>query len=109
MEREFVAQKVAHSLTEAEAEVERAVAKASALLRDLYEAKQLLGLAATVGSDETARVGRAVAALQVAHGELVDTHHGLNVLGRALKLRTKAAGWKPVSAVLEDFGKSDAA
>ena len=98
MEREFVAQRVANSLHQAEAEVEAALARASALLNEMYAAKRELGLAGPVGADETAGVGRAIAALQTAHDELVGTHHGLNVLGRALKLRTKAAGWKPFQA-----------
>ena len=99
MEREFVAQNVHRSLVEAEAEVESAIAKATTLLTGLYEAKRELGLAGPTGAEETARVGRAIAAMQQAHGELVGTHHGLDVIGRALKLRTKAVGWKPISAM----------
>lgn len=99
MEREFVALEVQRSLVEAEAGVESALSKTTALLARLYEAKRELGLAAPTGAEETERVGRAIAALQTAHGELVGTHHGLSVLARALSLRTKMLGWKPISSV----------
>ena len=97
MEREFVAQHVHRSLIEAESEVESAIVKTTALLSGLYAAKRELGLAGPAGAEETARVGRAIAAMQQAHGELVSTHHGLDLIGRALKLRTKAVGWKPIT------------
>lgn len=95
MERTFVAQKVATRLTSAETAVEAAIQQAALLLAEMHAARAELGLAATTGADETARAGRAVAALQTAHAELVGTHHGLNVLGRALHLRTRMGGWKP--------------
>lgn len=95
MERLFVAQKVANRLTSAETALEAAIEQAAHLLAEMHAARGELALAATTGADETARIGRAVAALQVAHAEIVGTHHGLNVLARALSLRPRMGGWKP--------------
>ncbi len=102
MERLFVAQKVATRLTSAETALEAAIEQAAHLLAEMHAARSELGLASTTGADETARVGRAVAALQDAHSELVGAHHGLNVLGRALNLRTRMGGWKPAQTAHAD-------
>ncbi len=99
MEREFVAQKVRNSLHETEAAAEAAIRKAGELLGDIYAAKAELGLAATVGDEETARIARAIGLMDQARRELVGSHHGLEVIGRALKLRTRAGSWKPNTAL----------
>ena len=78
-------------------------------MASMYEAKRELGLAAPTGAEETERVGRAITAMQQAHGELVGTHHGLDVLGRALKIRTKAVGWKPFTSSRTSTGDVAAA
>lgn len=98
MEREFVAQNVRNRLHEAEAAIEVALRKSAELSAELYAARAELGLAATVASDEMSRVAAASAALESARCELVATHHGLEVLGRALKLRTRAGILKPTQS-----------
>ena len=95
MEREFVARRIATRLHEAEAGVEDTIVKTSALLAGLYEAKTELGLAGTVGAEETARVGRALAHMQAAHEEMVGTHHGLGAIARLLRIPVKLTAWKP--------------
>lgn len=101
MEREFVAQKVRNRLHEAEAAIEMALRKSAELTTEIYSARADLGLASTVASEEMSRLSRASAALEVARCELVDTHHGLEVLGRALKLRTRAGILKPTQSRVE--------
>lgn len=101
MEREFVAQNVRNRLHEAEAAIEHALEKSAQLTTDLYAARAELGLAATVGSEEMAKVATASAALEAARCELVGTHHGLEALGRVLKLRTRAGILKPTQSKLD--------
>ena len=48
-----------------------------------------------------AHVVRALTLMDEARRELVQAHHGLEVLGHALKLRTKGNAYKPNSAELE--------
>ena len=101
MEREFAAQKVRNKLHEAEAATEAALRQTGELVGEMYAAKAAMGLAATVGDEETARVARALALLEQARQELVGSHRGLEAIGRALKLRTRAGVWKPNQAKLE--------
>ena len=97
MERELVVRRTATKLHAAETGIEDAIVQVSELLSEIYQAKKDLGLAGTVAAEETQRVGRALAALQLAHGELVDTHHGLAAIARLIGLRVKMIGWKPSS------------
>ncbi len=109
MDKQIVARRVSTKMAEAETGVEDAVMKISALLTELYEAKRELGLAGTVGAEETARVGRALALCQDAHAELVGTHHGLSVLGRLLHIPMKLAGWKPDQSAQASAGQKSTA
>ena len=107
MEREFIAQRLRNKLHEAEAAQQAATAKIAELLTEAQSARQQLGLALTVGSDEAAAIVRAINVAGQAEQELVSTHKGLDRLGKALKLRTTSDSVKPIySSLIQDTSES---
>lgn len=87
-----VAQSVLDQLHAAEAAIDAAMVEASRLTQVMLEARQELGLAATVGSAALARVTATVGELGEARTELVAAHRDLDELRLRLGMRTSMIG-----------------
>jgi hypothetical protein len=110
LEKIFVVKRVAAKLHGTEAAIDAAMVQAADLMSDMVQARKDLGLMATVGSDATAKVMAAMAALSEARTAMVDAHGELDQIRLRMGVRTKMMGWdKTASAVpVEDERLSEA-
>lgn len=87
-----VAQGVLEQLYAAEAAIDAAMVEAARLTQTMIEAREELGLAATVGAGALSRVVASTSKLGQARAEMVEAHNELNELRLRMGMRTSLIG-----------------
>lgn len=87
-----IAQTVLSDLHGTEAAIDAALLEANRLMATMIEARQELGLAATVGQGALARVVAGMGELSQARGEIAGAHAELNDLRLRMGMRTSMIG-----------------
>jgi hypothetical protein len=95
MEKALIAQRVANRLFSTENSVDSAILEASQLMAALIEARQEMGVAATLGTDVVSKIAVAMTALSAAREACVDAHNQLAEVKLRIGVRTKMAGTGP--------------
>jgi hypothetical protein len=93
MEKVFVAQRVAAKLFATENAVDSAMTEAAALMTDMLQARQDLGLSATVGDAALTKIVEAMSALGEARSAMVAAHAQLEETKLRIGIRTKMGGY----------------
>lgn len=87
-----VAQGVLEQLYAAEAAIDAAMVEAARLTQTMIEARQELGLAATVGAGALSKVTASMSEMGQARAEMVEAHNELNELRLRMGMRTSMIG-----------------
>ena len=95
MEKALVAQRVANRLFSTENSVDAAILEASHLMAALIEARQEMGVAATLGTTAVSKIAVAMSALTAAREACVEAHHELAEVKLRVGVRTKMVGTGP--------------
>ena len=95
MEKALVAQRVANQLFSTENSVDAAILEASQLMAALIEARQEMGVAATLGTAAVSKIAVAMSALTAAREACVEAHNELAEVKLRIGVRTKMVGTGP--------------
>jgi hypothetical protein len=92
MEKVFVAQRVANQLFATEAAIDKSLVEATALISQMVQAQQELGLSTVFGDQAMSKVSEAISALAQARHAAVEAHSELAEAKLRLGIRTKLGG-----------------